>query len=126
MRRSRRTFLQAYTSPAVRNLLASLDEPDTYRRRDLARLTMPVALIWGERDGLFSLDTAQATAAAIPHSRLYVLRDCGHAVHLECPRDLAATLQRVRRELPVVAAPNAGVTRPATADPARHPSVGAG
>jgi pimeloyl-ACP methyl ester carboxylesterase len=126
MRRSRRTFLQAYTSPPVRNLLSSLDEPDTYRRRDLARLTMPVALIWGERDGLFSLDTARAMAAAIPRSRLYVLRHCGHAVHLECPRDLAASLQRVRRELPAAAAPDAGATRPAAADPAPHPSAGAG
>jgi pimeloyl-ACP methyl ester carboxylesterase len=126
MRRSRRTFLRAYTSPAVRNLLASLDEPDTYRDRDLARLTMPVALIWGERDGLFQLDAARAMAAALPHSHLYVLPDCGHAVHLECPRALAGTLQRLRRELPVAAARDAGAAGPAAADPALHPSAGAG
>jgi len=128
MRRSRRTFLQAYTSPAVRNLLASLGEPDTYRDRDLKRLKMPVALIWGEYDGLFDLDAARAMAAALPRSRLYVLRDCGHAVHLECPRDLAAALLRLRRELPLTAAHDpgaAGATRPAAADPAPHPSAGA-
>ncbi len=129
MRLSRRTFLQAYTSQPVRNLLASLGEPDTYRDRDLALLTMPVALIWGERDGLFDLDAARAMAAALPRSRLYVLRDCGHAVHLECPRDLAGALQRLRRELPVAAAhdaddaDDAGATRPAPADPAPHPST---
>ena len=136
MRRSRRTFLQAYTSPPVRNLLASLGEPDTYRDRDLARLTMPAALIWGDHDGLFDLDTARAMTAALPSSRLYVLRDCGHAVHLECPRDLAGALQRLRRELPVTAAHDednegatggaAGATRPAAADPAPHPSAGTG
>jgi len=124
MRRSRRTFLKAYTSPAVRNLLASLGEPDTYRDRDLARLTMPAALIWGERDGLFDLDVARAMAAALPRSRLYVLRDCGHAVHLECPRALAGTLQRVRRELPVATGRDAGAARPAAAA-APHPSAGA-
>jgi len=129
MRRSRRTFLQAYTSPPVRNLLASLGEPDTYRDRDLALLTMPVALIWGEHDGLFDLDVARAMAAALPRSRLYVLRDCGHAVHLECPRDLAGALQRLRRELPVARASgasdagDAGATYPAAADPAPHPSA---
>ena len=126
MRRSRRTFLRAYTSPAVRNLLASLDEPDTYRDRDLARLTMPVALIWGERDGLFDLVAARAMAAALPHSRLYVLHDCGHAVHLECPRALAGALQQLRRDLPVAPARDTAATRPTAADPAPHPSAGPG
>jgi len=100
MRRSRRGFLQAYTSPAVRNLLDSLAERDTYGKRALARLAVPVALIWGERDGLFRLDCARAMAAAIPGARLYVLRGCGHAVHLECPRALASALLTVRRECP--------------------------
>jgi len=65
-------------------------------------------------------------AAALPRSRLYVLRDCGHAVHLECPRDLAGALQRLRRELPVAAAPDAGTMgapRPTAANPAPHPSA---
>jgi pimeloyl-ACP methyl ester carboxylesterase len=100
MRHSRRGFLQAYTSPAVRNLLDSLTERDTYGKRDLARLAVPVALIWGERDGLFQLDCARAMAAAIPGACLYVLRGCGHAVHLECPRALASALLAVRRECP--------------------------
>jgi pimeloyl-ACP methyl ester carboxylesterase len=102
MRHSRRGFLRAYTSPSVRNLLDGLAERDTYRKRDLARLTMPVALIWGEHDGLFTLETARAMAAALPpeaRARLYVLRGCGHAVHLECPRALVGALQQVRREI---------------------------
>jgi non-heme chloroperoxidase len=105
MRHSRRGFLRAYTSPGVRNLLDSLTERDTYGKRDLARLSMPVALIWGERDGLFRLDCAHAMAAAIPGARLEVLRGCGHAVHLECPRALASALLVVRRNLPQDPAP---------------------
>ena len=101
MRRSRAGFLRAYTSPGVRHLLDSLRERDTYRDRDLARLAMPTALIWGDRDGLFTLETARAMAAALPGSRLYVLHGCGHAIHLECPRALAGALLQVRRELPV-------------------------
>jgi pimeloyl-ACP methyl ester carboxylesterase len=100
MRHSRRGFLQAYTSPGVRNLLDSLSERDTYGRRDLARLKMPVALIWGESDGVFRLDCAGAMAAAIPGARFYLLRGCGHAVHLECPRALARMLLAVRRDVP--------------------------
>lgn len=127
MRRSRRTFLRAYTSPGVRNLLGSLGESDTFRDRDLARLAMPVALIWGERDGLFDLRAARAMAAALPRSRLYVLADCGHAVHLECPRALAGALRQLRRDLPVAAAAagEAGAASAAGAEPAPHPSAGA-
>lgn len=104
MRLSRAAFLSAYSSPSVRNLLDSLGENDTYRDADLARLAMPVALIWGEHDGLFTLEVARAMAAALPRSRFYVLPDCGHAVHLECPRALAKALQQVRHELPAAGA----------------------
>jgi pimeloyl-ACP methyl ester carboxylesterase len=100
MRRSRPGFLRSFTSPGVRTVLRETRERDTYTGRDLARLTMPAALVWGEHDGLFTLETARAMAAALPGSRLYVLPGCGHAVHMECPRALAATLQRVRREVP--------------------------
>src|SRR5260370_16459848 len=48
MRHSRRGFLRAYTSPSVRNLLDGLTEHDTYRKRDLARLTLPARLVWGD------------------------------------------------------------------------------
>jgi pimeloyl-ACP methyl ester carboxylesterase len=113
MRHSRSGFLRAYTSPSVRNLLAALEESDTYLDSDLARLRMPVALIWGERDGLFRLDTARAMAAALPRSRLYVLRGCGHAVHLECPRAMVGALRQVRREMPAAAEAPAAALAPA-------------
>jgi pimeloyl-ACP methyl ester carboxylesterase len=100
MRISRGAFLKAYTSPGVRFVLSKLSEADTFRDADLARLGMPTALIWGERDGLFALETARAMAAAIPHARLEVLPVCGHAVHLECPRALVAALQRFRQAAP--------------------------
>ena len=104
MRVSRSGFLKAYTSPAVRNVLAGLSEADTFDDADLARLRMPVELIWGERDGLFTAETARTMAAALPDARLQVLPGRGHALHLECPGDLVAALQRLRR----AAAPAAG------------------
>jgi len=97
MRVSRAVFLKAYTSPSVRNVLAGLTEADTFDDADLARLTMPAELIWAEHDGLFTLETARAMAAALPNARLEVLPDCGHAAHLECPRVLVRALQRLRR-----------------------------
>jgi pimeloyl-ACP methyl ester carboxylesterase len=96
MRLSRKAFLRTYTSPAVKNVLAGLSEADTFNDADLARLHMPTALIWAERDGLFTLETARAMAAALPQAYFEVLPGCGHAVHLECPRKLAQALQRFR------------------------------
>lgn len=104
MRVSRTGFLKAYTSPAVKNVLAGLTEDDTFDDADLARLRMPVELIWGDRDGLFTVETARTMAAALPDARLQVLPGRGHALHLECPGDLVAALQRLRR----AAAPAAG------------------
>lgn len=103
MRRSREGFLRAYTSPGVRSVLTDTTEADTFEDADLARLTMPTALIWGEHDGLFQLSTARAMAAALPQASLEVIPGCGHAVHLECPERLGAALQRFRRSaaLPV-------------------------
>jgi pimeloyl-ACP methyl ester carboxylesterase len=98
MRLSKGTFLRAYTSKAVRNVLAGLSEADTFTGADLARLPMPTALIWAEHDGLFTVETARAMAAALPHARLEILPNCGHAVHLECPGALAAAVQRFRLE----------------------------
>jgi len=99
MKISRGAFLKSYTSAAVRNTLDGLCEADTFKNAYLARLRMPTTLIWGENDGLFSLKTGRAMAAAIPHARLDVLPGCGHALHVECPRALVAALQRVRAEV---------------------------
>ncbi len=53
---------------------------------DLSRLSCPVLIIAGEQDGFMALDTARASHAAIPGSRLEVL-PTGHAAALEAPDD---------------------------------------
>ena len=103
---SRSTFLKAYTSRAVRHVLETLSEPDTFDDADLARLRMPTAVIWAEHDGLFTAATARAMAAAIPQAHLEILPGCGHALHMESPGALVAALQRFRRA-------TAGEARPA-------------
>jgi pimeloyl-ACP methyl ester carboxylesterase len=99
MRVSRQGFLLAYTSPAVKGILAELSEGDTFDAADLERLRVPTTLIWGELDGLFTVETARAMAEALPHAHLEVLPDCGHAVHMECPDLLVQALRRARIRL---------------------------
>lgn len=101
LRLSRQGFLQTYTSPSVRETLEDLEEHDTYQDEDLARLRMPTALIWGEKDGLFKVEVARAMAAALPRGRLEVIPGCGHAVHIECPRRLVQAIERFRRATPL-------------------------
>lgn len=105
---SRGGFLEAYTSPAVVGALDRLSEDDTFDDDELRQLRMPVALIWGERDGLFRVEGARAMAEALPDATLEILDGCGHAIHLECPERLADAVQRVRR---------AAVPRPSTKAP---------
>jgi pimeloyl-ACP methyl ester carboxylesterase len=96
MRLSRATFLRVYTSPAVRNVLAGLTEADTFDDADLAALRMPAVVIWAADDGLFTLETGRAIAAALPRASLEIVPRCGHAIHMECPGALNAALQRFR------------------------------
>jgi pimeloyl-ACP methyl ester carboxylesterase len=104
-RMSREGFLAAYTSKAVKNVLASLSEEDTFDAADLARLRVPVGLIWGEEDGLFKIEAARAMAEALTDVHFYPLPGCGHAVHLEHPDRLFAALERFRREAPARSLP---------------------
>jgi pimeloyl-ACP methyl ester carboxylesterase len=93
---SRPTFLEVYTSRAVRNVLAGLTEADTFDDADLATLRMPAVVIWAEADGLFTVETGRAIAAALPRASLEIVPHCGHAIHMERPRALNAALQRFR------------------------------
>jgi 3-oxoadipate enol-lactonase len=97
LRVSRQGFLQTYTSPSVTETLEDLDEVDTFRDEDLARLRVPAAVIWAERDGVFHLEAARAMAAALPQVHLEVIPGCGHAMHIECPGKLVEAIQRFRR-----------------------------
>jgi pimeloyl-ACP methyl ester carboxylesterase len=102
---SRGGFLQAYTAPPVTGAIDRLTEVDTFDDDDLRQLRMPVALLWGEHDGLFRLEGARAMAEALPDATLDVLPGCGHAIHLEHPERLADAVQRVRRAVAPRCAP---------------------
>lgn len=110
---SRGVFLHTYTSPGALSLLGRTDERDAYDDADLARLAMPVALIWGEQDGLFTVETARAMASALPRPYLEVLANCGHASHLDRPRQLVAAIQRFRQATRDAGTPAARPARPA-------------
>ncbi len=107
LRLAKPLFRAAYQAPAVRHVLHSTAEADAFTAADLARLELPVGLVWGERDGLFPLAVGEAMAAALPRSRLSVLPRCAHGVQWEQPRLLAAEIDRLRGDLLTAAEPAA-------------------
>ena len=110
LRIGRRAFRSAYSSSSVRHVLGSTEEADAYGDAELAGLTQPVGLIWGEADGLFQLPVARRMAEALPRSHLVVLPGCAHGLQWERPRLLAAAFRDLQTSMtgPPRAAPADG------------------
>lgn len=96
-RLSRRGFLKAYSSPAVKHVLATTTPEHAYGPEELARIDVPTLLVWGEHDGLFGIEVARAMEHHLPRAHLVTIRDAGHAVHWERPRAMARIIDRFRR-----------------------------
>jgi pimeloyl-ACP methyl ester carboxylesterase len=90
-----RAFRAAFTSPAVCGTLDKLCEADTVDEDDLARLDLPVALVWGESDGIFEVSTAERMAAALPRVHVYRL-PAAHVVQWDRPGQLLAAVEDFR------------------------------
>lgn len=63
---------------------------------DLASLTCPVELVWGDGDTAAPVDMAGRVAARLPTSHLTICPGVGHMVPLEAPGELRAACQRIR------------------------------
>lgn len=112
-RLSRGGFRRVFGSQAVRYLVeegGQLGETDLYDAADLARLEVPVGVIWAEHDGLFSVAVGREMASHLRNGRFYLVEGVGHGLHWEAPDALVAALERCRVELPPrVTAPLADV-----------------
>jgi pimeloyl-ACP methyl ester carboxylesterase len=66
----------------------------------LGELSMPVALVAGERDAKY-VKIAQRMGERISRARVLVVPDSGHAVHLEAPGIVATCLEEAAESNPV-------------------------
>jgi 2-succinyl-6-hydroxy-2,4-cyclohexadiene-1-carboxylate synthase len=64
----------------------------------LARVTMPVLFVVGERDPLFPPPVVRAAADALADARLAVIPDCGHSPYFEEPDVWNAIVERFLEE----------------------------
>jgi pimeloyl-ACP methyl ester carboxylesterase len=104
-RLSRAGFKRVFGSQAVRSLIGEggLREEDLFDAEDLRRLAVPVGVIWGEHDGLFSAEVGRTMASHLRNGRFYLVDGAAHGLHWEKPAALVAALERLRRELPAEA-----------------------
>jgi pimeloyl-ACP methyl ester carboxylesterase len=54
-------------------------------RLELASITTPTLIIWGERDALLPLALGRALNTALPHATFVTLPGCGHRPMLAQP-----------------------------------------
>lgn len=93
-----------YRTPTVQDVLATVRQEDAFDDADLARITAPVGLIWGERDTLFRVEVGRAMQRALPDATLAVIPDAGHGVQWEKPAEFLAAIEAFRRHRPLPAA----------------------
>jgi pimeloyl-ACP methyl ester carboxylesterase len=70
-----------------RRLIAELESPF-----ELERVTVPVLLVWGERDLMVSASGADRVSAALPDTQIELLDDIGHCPQIEAPDRVAELL----------------------------------
>jgi pimeloyl-ACP methyl ester carboxylesterase len=78
-----------------REALAGLIEERPFT--GLGETRVPVLLLWGEQDGVFSRGEQEALVEALPVASLKVYRETGHAPHWERPREVVRDLERFLR-----------------------------
>jgi len=60
----------------------------------LPKLSMPVLLIWGDRDRVLDVSSVEVYQHYLPTIHTEIIMDCGHSPMMECPKRTA----RIYRE----------------------------
>lgn len=67
----------------------------------LDRLTMPVMIIWGDRDRIIDVSCVRILEKNLPCHRTYILKDCGHSPEIERPQETAGVVRNfIESEFP--------------------------
>ena len=84
-------------SRKVPEIVSSVREED-FVNSDLARLTMPVSVVWGMGDQLISREALRILEEKLPARRIYTIRDSGHVPQLQAPGELLSILHKALHE----------------------------
>ena len=74
-------------------LHAGLDAMQVWSRiENLKKISIPVLVLWGERDRTYHWPQIEQLWTRIPNASLAVIPNCAHACHMEKPEILNAIL----------------------------------
>lgn len=79
---------QLFSRDAVSGFISLSTEDDALRPEELARLNVPVGLIWGLDDQFLPLASLEYFRRYLPQPQLLLLRGCGHMPQVERPRQV--------------------------------------
>lgn len=89
----------AVNSPSLVEAAYALAGYDT--REQLAKISVPTMIVWGEQDRLVPVEAAYDYARRIARSELSIIHDCGHMVELERPGRFNREVERfIDEDLP--------------------------
>ncbi|XP_077429846.1 monoacylglycerol lipase abhd6-A-like [Vanacampus margaritifer] len=72
-------------------------------QENLHLITSPLQILWGKQDQVLDVSGASTMQAAVPHSQLFLLDNCGHTIALERPRKAAELIMDfLRTQVPEV------------------------
>ena len=82
-------------APGVRQAVIARMEQSVLHdpRPQLAKITAPTLLLWGDKDALIPISNAQDYLAVMPNARLVVLPGIGHVPQEEAPAESLAKLR---------------------------------
>lgn len=89
-----RAIYHDLTHRRTNELVDSIEAKD-FLVEDLARLEMPVSIIWGKDDRVVSGETVDVLCRLVPRGRPFFIDRCGHVPQLERPKEFAAILNRI-------------------------------
>jgi pimeloyl-ACP methyl ester carboxylesterase len=67
----------------------------------LGEVAVPVELVWGDADGLMTMDYAERLLDGLPRARLHTVHGCGHIPQRECPDRTLEVLEAALAMAPV-------------------------
>lgn len=95
-------------------LAESLPDADFLEPEELSEIRVPVEVVWGEEDGLISIEYGRRLAEALPAARFHPLPGCAHAPQTGCPDRLLRLLRDLLAREPPALPPSTGAeTAPA-------------
>ena len=66
-------------------------------KKDLEKINVPTCLIWGENDQITPPNVAEEFDRLLPNSKLFWIKQCGHAPMMELPEEFNHHLDNLHR-----------------------------